>query len=423
MRIVAPIMVMSLLAIGATLVGSVLIVGTHKEVVESTIRNEMKRGMSESTILRTCPLSGDPTFYTELVLPSSGVQWAFGLIHCHQEDTAHETESVIRAAWEQEKDWRAEWTEDAAYVIGKEIEDAPCPLDMPDISSITRESQRPIGVLRGPKGYEFLLSWVCDRGGQTRLLSMVPYSYVHVEVSRVVYVLVTINVVLFSVAVLYSFYFNHYQRMTAHALRNRIATLGNKVHNLLGQNLEVPPAVIDSSSFAAATIEELLDLQRYCEFVDGWVGLFLDKGLGLDEDDEAMADAVINVAMVEGTFEIMGGAMDKRFWCYGDSVGQRVSVPRIYVVLMLEILLDNARKYAAGKIAVRILDEASTVVVVVEDDGNGIGWWKRAQISSRMTFRHGIRTLRLLAKRAGASFRFSKSTIGGAAVHVRLPKA
>ena len=428
MRIVTPILAMAFLASIVTLGGSVLIADRHIELVESVVRKEMSYVSAESIQLTCSLLDDNPIYLLELELPTSE-RWGLVFIHCYQEAPSRAagnwtptsddlipkigsfaTMTLVNGA--RDVDWKAEWTKDAAKILSNEIGYARCLEPVAQESLNLPAASLHDGVLlgesdvrrRGPEGHEFLLSWTCTRdsaGVTAQQFSMVPSSYVEEENLPVVYSLFSINSTLFVIVALYAFYFNQHQKMTAHALRNRIAALGNKIHNLDESDRE--------------------DLQRYCEFIDGWIGLFLGRGLGMDEDSEAMSDAVINEATLKETFEIMGGAMDKCV-LYGGSGSQQVAVPKIYVVLMLEILFDNARKHADRTIVVSIFDEANAVVVAVEDDGDGIGLWKRVQIASRMSFRHGFRTLRLLVKRAGASFRVSDSSIGGAAVHVRLPK-
>lgn len=98
-------------------------------------------------------------------------------------------------------------------------------------------------------------------------------------------------------------------------------------------------------------------------------------------------------------------------------------------------LLDNARRHAAGGIAVAVADGPDGVVLTVDDDGPGIAPERRAEVFER--FRRlddargagdggaglGLAIVRSIVEAHGGSVEVTDSVLGGARLAVHLPAA
>ena len=215
--------------------------------------------------------------------------------------------------------------------------------------------------------------------------------------------LVLVGLALLLVLWIYAYYTGRNEAKAAHSIRGRLATLGN---------------AIDDSGISIEGVK----LSYYVEFVDAWIQSFLPtRSRRLPE---ASLRTVIDKEMLVRTWDIVnGGFVPEKRIDVTCSSRVRVAMREATTMMILDIVLDNARKFATSRISVDVTEEELVCWVSVEDDGAGMGAGKRLLV--RMGFGRGLGLFILLQRAAqeGVSVKIAKSELGGVKIRLGLPKA
>lgn len=242
----------------------------------------------------------------------------------------------------------------------------------------------------------------CIGGTLWRALSLTAYGTIGARLRDVIADLAIMGIAAVVVLWMYFVHGSRSQAEAAHTIRNRFATLGNRV------------ALLER-----ATDRE--ELKGYLYLVDKWIDFFLDLRRGRRTVQECPYKTLLEANFVRKIWAMNdGGRTSLSLECERTVC---VAVSDVVVVLMLEVLLDNAQKYARRRVRVTVAEDESTCWVSIEEDGHGIGLWNRARIRAGVCRGHGLRILsREVSMQEGATFEVSRSELGGACMRLGLPR-
>ena len=201
----------------------------------------------------------------------------------------------------------------------------------------------------------------------------------------------------------YAYHTGRNEAKAAHSIRGRLATLGN---------------AIDDPDVSGDGVK----LSYYVEYVDAWIQAFLpNRSKRLPE---ASLQTIVDRKMLERTWDIVNEGLEPEKEFFVTSSGRAsVAMREATAMMILDIVLDNARKFAKSRIYADIAEDELACWVSVEDDGPGMGLGKRLQV--RMGFGRGLGLFILFQRAAqeGGSIKIARSKLGGVRIRIGLPRA
>lgn len=175
-----------------------------------------------------------------------------------------------------------------------------------------------------------------------------------------------------------------------------------------------PPAVLRSVLAETTRLESLVaDLLALARLDEGYAGPREE----IDLDDIVFEDAARTRAVAIDTHGVTG----IKVW------GERKSLSHL-----VRNLHDNAARHAAARVVVSTRSDASSSVLLVDDDGPGIAETDRARVFERFTRLSssrsrdtggaglGLAVVQRIAEQHGATVRIDRSPQGGARLEVRF---
>ena len=208
----------------------------------------------------------------------------------------------------------------------------------------------------------------------------------------------------------------------SHELRSPISTIRQHAEVAIRR-----PEVTSVGELAGAVLEEDLRLQRIVEDL-----LLLAR---MDEGDPGAMREVVDLddVVLEGLDRIRRQdriAVDASRVSAGRVVGDRKQLDRL-----VGNLLDNAARHARAEVAVSLGSRDGSVVLAVEDDGDGVpesdreSVWRRFERLDEARARDsggaglGLAIVAEVAQAHGGSASVAGSLLGGARFEVRIPAA